>query len=556
MVLPASTWSEADRAGSSALLDRIRYRIIAAFAALFVATMLVAGPLSGDAGLGALLGGSTVVFIARLGILVAVLPLVMIVLARRILEPAEDLARANCRLQAMYDAARVDALIDPLSGLGNHRAFQEEFGRQIEDARRREASLGLVLIDLDNLKLVNDKAGHATGDLLLEATGRLLASATRSADRAFRVGGDEFALLLPGTDAQMALVIARRLLVQALEPGQRGPQGRPISFSAGVSAYPELGTEAGRLYGQADAALYACKHHGRTGVEIFDPARHGASGDERTTPELAAAVARVAAMRALRPVYQPIFSLATGEPIAFEGLARPSEDAGFQNAEALFVAAEAAGRTIELDIACLEIILANVALAPGQYLSVNLSPRTVESDEFSAGDLVARFERAGLRPDQVVLELTEREVVEDVERLRRRLDACRSHGMRVAVDDVGAGNAGLQLLSQVRFDIVKIDLSLVQRGVLRESALGVLRAIGELARRWDASIVAEGVETPEQLETVQELGFGAAQGFLLGRPDDVAAAQRIDLAAFAVRRAWVGLTEAEQPGDRLGFAQP
>jgi EAL domain-containing protein (putative c-di-GMP-specific phosphodiesterase class I) len=125
--------------------------------------------------------------------------------------------------------------------------------------------------------------------------------------------------------------------------------------------------------------------------------------------------------------------------------------------------------------------------------------------------------------------------------------------MRVAVDDVGAGNAGLQLLSQVRFDIVKVDLSLVQRGVLRESALGVLRAIGELARRWGASTVAEGVETPEQLEIVRALGFAAGQGYLLGRPDDVAEAEPIDLAAFAARLPYVPQAR-EAPRDLRGHA--
>jgi diguanylate cyclase (GGDEF)-like protein len=545
-VLQSIPLDEIQRETPTMLLARLRRRLIAALGVLFVAALLVAGPLSGEAELSGLLG-PTVILLARLAVLAVLLPLAMVALARAILEPAEDLARTNDRLRTMYDTARLDSLIDPLTGLGNHRAFQEEFRRQIEDARRRDTPLALVLIDLDDLKLVNDQAGHAGGDDLLEATGRLLASATRSADRAFRVGGDEFAVLLPGTDADTALVITRRLLVRALEPESRPPHDRPISFSAGVSAFPELGRQASHIYRQADAALYSVKHHGRTGVEIFDPERHGASDDERTTPELAAAVARVAKAHALRPVYQPIFSLQTGDPIAFEGLVRPSEDAGFATPDALFVAAEAAGRTTELDLACLDVILARAFLASGQYLSVNLSPRTIESDEFSAAELVRRFERAGFDPGQVVLELTEREAAEDIERLRSNLEACRAHGMRVAVDDVGAGNAGLQLLSQMRFDIVKIDLSLVQRGVLRESALGVLRAIGELARRWDATIVAEGVETPEQLETVRGLGFAAAQGYLLGRPDDEATAEPIDLGSFMARQAWVVGEEAEPP---------
>jgi EAL domain-containing protein (putative c-di-GMP-specific phosphodiesterase class I) len=117
-----------------------------------------------------------------------------------------------------------------------------------------------------------------------------------------------------------------------------------------------------------------------------------------------------------------------------------------------------------------------------------------------------------------VLELTEREAVEDLDRLRSAVDACRVAGIRVAADDVGAGNAGLRLLSQLRFDIVKIDLSLVQGGAGQNQSLEIVRTLRDLADRWGALVVAEGIETPAQLEVVRSLGIGAGQGYLLGRP--------------------------------------
>ena len=129
----------------------------------------------------------------------------------------------------------------------------------------------------------------------------------------------------------------------------------------------------------------------------------------------------------------------------------------------------------------------------------------------------------------MVLELTERETVEDMARLRESIAACRAAGFRLAADDVGAGNAGLRLLSQIRFDIVKIDLSLVQVGVLEESSRAVLRALRDLADRWGAKIVAEGVETPSQLEVVRGLGISAVQGYLVGRPVDRPRADAVDL---------------------------
>jgi EAL domain-containing protein (putative c-di-GMP-specific phosphodiesterase class I) len=154
----------------------------------------------------------------------------------------------------------------------------------------------------------------------------------------------------------------------------------------------------------------------------------------------------------------------------------------------------------------------------GVYLSVNLSARTLESEQFHPSELTSMFERHGIPPDQLVVELTEREAVHDLEGLRRNAAACRRAGIRLAADDVGAGNAGLRLLSEVHFDIVKIDLSLVQGGILHDPSHAVLRALQELASSWNATIVAEGVETAEQLAAIRNLGVKAGQGYLLGRP--------------------------------------
>ncbi len=359
--------------------------------------------------------------------------------------------------------------------------------------------------------------------------GRLLVTSTRHSDRAFRIGGDEFAVLMPNTDAMAAFAIARRLLAAAVETTDERTIPE-LSFSGGIAGLaPETG-DSGQLFRQADAALYWCKRHGRTDIQIFDPQRHGSAGDARTTPELAAAVAAVADQRLLRPVYQPIFSLTTGAPIGFEGLVRPLPGSGFADANSLFTAAEVIGRTVELDMASIAVVASHAdELGPDQYLAANLSPRTMETDQFHAADLVALFRDHGVTPDRVVLELTERETVEDMARLRESIAACRAAGFRLAADDVGAGNAGLRLLSQIRFDIVKIDLSLVQVGVLEESSRAVLRALRDLADRWGAKIVAEGVETPSQLEVVRGLGISAVQGYLVGRPADRPRADAVDL---------------------------
>ena len=381
----------------------------------------------------------------------------------------EDLRDAR----AAYDRATLDARIDPLTGLGNHRAFQEELIRQVADAIRQKQPLSLVMIDLDDLKRVNDTDGHAAGDKLLATLGRLIHATVRPADRPFRIGGDEFALLLPATSTEAAFGVVRRLLASATGGHPILRDTRRFSFSAGISTCPDLSTDAARLTHHADAALYWAKRHGRTDIQVFNRFRHGSVDDERSAEELAKAVARVASTRALRPVYQPIISLVTGRPIGFEGLVRPSPDSGFANASSLFTAAEIADRIVELDMAAIETVAAKVGSLPGGlYLGLNLSPRSLETEQFHVGELIGILRRHGLEPGQVVIELTEREAIEDMARLKGNLERVQAAGMRIAADDVGAGNAGLRLLSEIAFDVVKIDLSLVQRGLLHESSHG------------------------------------------------------------------------------------
>jgi diguanylate cyclase (GGDEF)-like protein len=508
--------TDAPDAASAIRADLIR--AFGAISALAVTGLVVVG----------LAGAGGVLF--ALAFATAVGTLVAVATVRRTVRTVAALEDDVREARTAYDRARLDARLDPLTGLGNHRAFQEELARQVARAGRDEHPLSLAIIDLDDLKRLNDTDGHAAGDQLLASVGRLIRASHRAADCAFRVGGDEFALLLPATDAETAYGVIRRLLASATggHPVLRDTQR--FSFSAGISTCPVPSADGLRLTHHADAALYWAKRHGRTDIQVFDPARHGTAGDERSAEELATAVAAVASRRAIRPVYQPIISLVTGHPVGFEGLVRPTPESGFPNAQSLFTAAEIADRIVELDMAAIETIAARVdRLADGLYLSLNMSPRTLEAELFQVGELVGILRRYGLEPDQVVVELTEREAIEDLARLKANLQRVQAAGFRIAADDVGAGNAGLRLLSEIAFDMVKIDLTLVQRGVLEESSLAVLRGLREMARRSGAVVVAEGVETPEQLVALRRLGIASAQGYLLGRAGDRPVAAPVDL---------------------------
>jgi diguanylate cyclase (GGDEF)-like protein len=412
--------------------------------------------------------------------------------------------------------------------------------RQWSVAARHNRPLALGLMDLDEFKRINDSDGHAAGDELLRRTGALINGTLRRSDRAFRVGGDEFAVILPDTDADGAYTLIRRLLATCLEGGARRDPATGVSFSAGISAVPSDARDRETMYSHADAALYWGKRHGRTSVTRYDAERHGDPAANSKPAELSALVAQVAATGALRAVFQPIYDLVTGLPRGYEGLVRPLPNSGFTDPGTMFAAAEATGRTAELDIACLNTVMEAAARLrlPGT-LTINLSPRTLEMDEFSIHTLLRTIMRHGLDPRSIVLELTEREAVENIDRLRSAVESCRTAGIRLAADDVGAGNAGLRLLSQLRFDIVKIDLSLVQGGRDQDQSLEIVRTLSDLADRWGALVVAEGIETPAQLQVVRMLGIGAGQGYLLGRPAEQPPTSGIDLDALATGGDWL-----------------
>jgi EAL domain-containing protein (putative c-di-GMP-specific phosphodiesterase class I) len=278
-------------------------------------------------------------------------------------------------------------------------------------------------------------------------------------------------------------------------------------------------------------------------VVVFDPL---STSEEAVAEGSAGEVAGVISQRLLRPVYQPIIDLAGGRQIGMEGLIRPIAPAPFANPSTLFAAARAGGHVLQLDLACVDVIVAGArALEPDQFLSVNLSPASVQAADFSVTALLAILSRHGFPSERLVLELTEREEIDDLALVRERLDACHAAGIRLSADDVGAGNSGLRLLSELQFDFIKVDLSLVQRSPTSAASAAVIESVVALASRTGAVVIGEGVEETAHLAKLGALGVSAAQGYLLGRPEPLApVAPR---ASLAVQPAPVPAIPSRQP---------
>jgi diguanylate cyclase (GGDEF)-like protein len=424
--------------------------------------------------------------------------------------------RLDAATRVEMDHLLRDAMTDALTGLGNHRDFQETFALELSAARAEGAPLSLALVDLDEFKSINDRHGHKHGDRVLAAVGALLGS-SYGEDQAFRLGGDEFALLLPGTTVAQA--------VAAMERRQSDSTWR--LFGATLSIGIAAGVDAEELREEADAALYEAKRRGRNQMVTFQEI-------QATTAIMSSskirAVRRLLAEDALSIAFQPIWDLERSTVLAVEALARPDPRLGLEGPAEAFAIAEKLGRAYELDALCHRAILARAPELPtGALLFINVIPQSLEQDADMASNFARAVEAAGLRPERVVIEITER-AVSRLDMVVRAATALRAAGFRIALDDVGSGNAGLEMLRRLPVDFVKVDQSVVSGAATETAARSVLAAIIAFAREAGVFVIAEGIETEEMLAFVRNVGIAATptrgaiqggQGFLLGRPSVV-----------------------------------
>ncbi len=425
-------------------------------------------------------------------------------------------ARADEATERELERLERAALTDSLTSLGNHRAFREDLLKEIARARRYGQALTLVLFDVDDFKTLNDARGHAHGDAVLVDTANTLAH-TRREDRSYRIGGDEFATLLVAASHHRAKIILDRLRERLRQ--RLGNATVSIGFCE-----LEGGFDEHDLYERADAALYAAKRNGRDMTVDFAAIR------EHTTifpVRKAIALQHLLEQRGVAVHFQPIWSLASHEVLGFEALARPNPRFGLAGPHEAFDIAERQRRVADLDRLCVERAFeAAAGLSDRHALFVNLTPETLGQPDFQARRLAAAAREHGIAPQQLVIELTERRIT-DTNEMLHHVAELRELGMLIALDDTGAGFSGLEILTKFSFDYVKIDRSVVVEAMVHRRASGVLAGIISIAQQAGSFVIAEGIETPQQLSFLHRLAQGGqgpsgVQGFLLGRPQAVA----------------------------------
>ena len=437
------------------------------------------------------------------------------------------------------------AFHDALTGLANRALFRDRVEHALSLAARRGASVAVLFLDLDDFKRVNDSLGHAAGDqLLVEVAARLL-NATRGCDTVARLGGDEFAVLLEQTASDAdATIVADRVVQTMTTPIVLDGAEVLVRASVGIArARPEDGAE--ELLRNADLAMYRAKQGGKGRHELFDPAMHAAVAEGLALEaDLRHALADESAMDAgLRVHFQPIVDLATGVPIGAEALVRWQHPRrGLVSPSAFIPLAETSGLIVPLGAwvlrtACRQAAAWHAARVAAHgpdvrplSLSVNLAGRQLQHPgllDTVRGALAA----AGLAARQLVLEITESELMRDTDATRATLHALKALGVRLAIDDFGTGYSSLAYLRDFPVDVLKIDKSFVDGLARGGSDAALARTIVALGETLALHTVAEGVETELQRDRLRALGCGSAQGYLLARPLPADAAGALLVAA-------------------------
>ncbi|MEM7142803.1 MAG: EAL domain-containing protein, partial [Actinomycetota bacterium] len=437
----------------------------------------------------------------------------------------EERAEEMMKVQAEI---RHTALHDPLTGIANRRFLDDRLSEVASACRRSGDWMAALHIDLDRFKQINDTAGHAAGDALLIHVAETLNANVRQHDFVARIGGDEFVVLCSGNcDKKVLGDISARIIDRLSVPFVF--EGRECWFGASIGIATSVGVnDPSRILDNADTAMYEAKHEGRGRFAIHDEVDQSIALERIDTEE---ALRRAVHNGELRLHYQPELDLASGRIVGFEALVRWQRPDGRLVPPGEFIPlAEESGIIVEIGRwviaeACRQASLWRVHRTPDQEpvrIWVNLSAR-----QLGDPDLVPFVERtveaAGISTDEICLEITESALMDDAQAATEQLDELRRIGISLGIDDFGTGWSQFAYLQRLPLDVLKIDRSFVSGLASDHAAATIVAAIIDLAHALGLIVIAEGVESEDQLAVLRELDCDQALGFLFSEPREPAA---------------------------------
>ena len=410
-------------------------------------------------------------------------------------------------------SARHDALTD----LPNRLLFREQLDQRLAAVRRKGGSTAVLCLDLDRFKIVNDSLGHLAGDRLLCEVAKRLRKQLRRNDVVARLGGDEFAIMLGRClDSDEVEKLAGRLIAAVQQPINLGDQPVAVGLSIGIALAPEHGNDSESIFRRADLALYRAKSAGRNTSRLFDSAMDDAAAERRT---LEVDLRRAVSAGELVLHYQPQVRTETGELTGFEALVRWNHPRRGMISPSIFIPlAEDSG----LIVAIGEWVLRTACREAARWrhdlkVAINLSP--CQFAHINLPDVICKILREeNLLPERLELEITETVIINDMSRTLTLLHRLRDFGIKIAMDDFGTGYSSLATLQAFPFDRIKIDRSFVGRVGENEQAAAIVRAVLGLGRSLRMGVIAEGVETAEQIKFLAGESCEEVQGFLYGKP--------------------------------------
>jgi diguanylate cyclase (GGDEF)-like protein/PAS domain S-box-containing protein len=429
-----------------------------------------------------------------------------------------DITRQRASVERIWHQANYDEL----TGLPNRHMFLDRLRQAMHKADREGAFLALLFLDLDHFKDVNDRLGHAMGDLLLSEAAHRIGACVRASDTIARLGGDEFTVILTGLDRAGAVErIAESILGALAAPFTLGDESAMISASIGVALYPADATEVSKLLGQADQAMYAAKNGGRNRYSYFKP---DMQDEARAREQIAADLKLALASGQFEVLYQPIVSLETGAVRKAEALLRWRHPARGLLAPAEFLPfAESNGMIVEIGDwvfreAARQVSRWQREIDPAFQVSINKSPLQFRRDAALYQDLPGFLRELRLPAQSIVIEIGESVLMDGAGQVVDRLRQYRALGLQVALDHFGTGYSSLSHLKRFDIDYVKIDQSFAATIETDAGDLALCEAIIAMAHKLGLKVVAEGVNTRVQRALLQDAGCDYAQGYMLGAP--------------------------------------